>query len=205
MALTSDAKNQWAAEWLAWPQFGPFWAQVTRHAMRKSDAKGVFVEIERLDSRARLIVDSVDESGRFINAAETKLTVIDPSLGNTALVMQQTAPGRYEAEFETSKTGSYNLEVNQNQQGVTTFRQTRGLVVGYPTELRLGPTNLQLLKQISQVSGGRFDVPADEVFEAGERSARLTLPLWPYLLMAALCMLVADVALRRIDFSRWFQ
>ncbi|MDX1928473.1 MAG: VWA domain-containing protein [Pirellulaceae bacterium] len=204
VAFTSDAKSQWAAEWQAWPQFGPFWAQVTRHAMRKSDAKGVFVEIERHDERARLIVDSVDESGKFINGAETKVTVIDPSLGNKPIVMQQTAPGRYEAEFDTNKTGSYNLELNQNQNGVTTFRQTRGLVVGYPDELRLGPTNDGLLKQISQVSGGRFDLPAKEVFEPGERTARLALPLWPYLLMAALSLLVADVALRRIDFSLWF-
>ena len=204
VAFTSDAKSQWATEWLAWPHFGPFWAQVTRHAMRKSDAKGVFVEIERHDDRARLIVDSVDESGQFINAANTKLTVIDPGLGNEQLVMQQTAPGRYEAEFEISKPGPYNLELNQNQHGVTTFRQTRGLVVGYPDELRLGPTNLSLLKQISLVSGGRFDIPAAEVFEAGQRSARLALPLWPYLLMSALCLFVADVALRRIDFSHGF-
>ncbi len=28
-----------AAEWLSWPQFGSFWAQVIRHAMRKSDTK----------------------------------------------------------------------------------------------------------------------------------------------------------------------
>jgi len=205
VAFTSDAKSQWAAEWQAWPQFGPFWAQVTRHAMRKSDAEGVFVEIERHDDRARLIVDSVDDSGKFINSAETKLTVIDPSLGNKPLVMQQTAPGLYEAEFDTTKTGSYNLELNQNQNGVTTFRQTRGLVVGYPDELRLGPTNESLLKRISQVSGGRVDIPAAEVFEAGERTARLALPLWPYLLMTALGLLVADVALRRTDFSLWFR
>ena len=204
VAFTSDAKSQWATEWLAWPHFGPFWAQVTRHAMRKSDAKGVFVEIERHDDRARLIVDSVDASGQFINAANTKLTVIDPGLGNEQLVMQQTAPGRYEAEFEISKPGPYNLELNQNQHGVTTFRQTRGLVVGYPDERRLGPTNLSLLKQISLVSGGRFDIPAAEVFDAGQRSARLALPLWPYLLMSALSLFVADVALRRIDFSHGF-
>ncbi len=205
VAFTSDAKSQWAAEWLSWPQFGPFWAQITRHAMRKSDAKGVFVQIEREADRARLIVDSVDESGRFINSAETKLTVIDPSLGNKPLVMRQTAPGRYEAEFNTSKSGAYNLELNQNQKGVATFSQTRGLVVGYPDELRLGPTNESLLQQISQVSGGRFDIPAQEVFDPGLRTAQLALPLWPYLLMVALSLLVLDVALRRIDFSLWFR
>ena len=43
VAFTSDAKARWAAEWLAWPQFGKFWAQVVRHAMRKAEAKGVVV------------------------------------------------------------------------------------------------------------------------------------------------------------------
>ena len=43
VAFTSDAKARWAAEWLSWPQFGQFWAQVVRHALRKAEAKGTFV------------------------------------------------------------------------------------------------------------------------------------------------------------------
>jgi len=34
-AFTADAKARWAAEWLSWPQFGAFWAQVVRHVMRR--------------------------------------------------------------------------------------------------------------------------------------------------------------------------
>ena len=41
VAFTSDAKARWAAEWLTWPQFGQFWAQVVRHALRKAEAKGI--------------------------------------------------------------------------------------------------------------------------------------------------------------------
>ena len=39
LAFTSDAKARWAAEWLGWPDFGPFWAQVIRHAMRKIELR----------------------------------------------------------------------------------------------------------------------------------------------------------------------
>jgi hypothetical protein len=76
-------------------------------------------------------------------------------------------------------------------------------VVGYPEELRLGPTNADLLKQISQVSGGRYQVAPDQIFDPGDRRARAVTQLWPHLIMEALALLVFDVALRRIDFSLW--
>ena len=186
VAFTSDAKSQWAAEWLEWPQFGPFWAQVTRHAMRSNDAKNVFVEVQRQADRARVIIDAVDETGRFVNAAETKLTIVDPSLVPQSISMQQSAPGRYEAELDASKPGFYNLEINQSKNGATTLRQSRGFVVGYPDELRLGPVNESLLRQISEASGGRFNASASEVFDPGQSSVRLAFPLWQHLLAVAL-------------------
>ncbi len=205
VAFTSDAKNMWSAEWLSWSQFGPFWAQITRHAMRKSETQGVFVQIHREAAQTRVVVDAVDDGSRFINNAETKLTVINPDLASLPLKMQQTAPGRYEATFKSTNPGAYNIEMNQTRQGVTTFRQTRGLVVGYPLELRLGPTNIELLKQISLVSGGLYDPQPDDLFEPRGRSTASVVPLWPYLLMISVGLLVVDVALRRIDFSIWFR
>lgn len=204
VAFTSDAKRQWAAEWLSWPQFGSFWAQVIRHAMRKNDTKGVFVEVSRQGSQARVMVDSVDDAGQFINAAQTKLTVIGPDLQNVSLPMRQTAPGRYEADLTTAKSGAYQLEIDQSRQGVNTFHQSRGLVVGYPDELRLGPTNQQLLQQVSRVSAGKYNPAIEEIFRPGQRQANAVTPLWPYLLMAAAALLILDVALRRVDFSLWF-
>jgi hypothetical protein len=172
--------------------------------MRKSDTKGVFVEVARQGSQARVMVDAVDEAGQFINAAQTKLTVIGPDLQNTTLAMRQTAPGRYEADLSTTKSGAYQLEIDQSRQGVNTFHQSRGLVVGYPDELRLGPTNDDLLQQVSRVSAGKFNPSMEEIFQPGERQSRAVTPLWPYLLMASACLLILDVALRRVDFSLWF-
>ncbi len=73
--------------------------------------------------------------------------------------------------------------------------------MGYPDELRLRPTNVDLLKRIAQISQGRYAPRAEEVFAPTTRTARRATPLWPYLLAVALLIFVVDVALRRIDFS----
>src|SRR5438105_1889842 len=71
VAFTSDAKSRWAAEWLGWPGYSKFWAQIVRHAMRKSDAKGVFVQMTQKDRKATVTLDSVKVDGKFLNDATT--------------------------------------------------------------------------------------------------------------------------------------
>lgn len=203
VAFTSDAKSRWAAEWLSWPGFGPFWAQVIRHAMRSNDSKGVFVEVDRRGAVAHVALDAVDPAGQYVNEADTHLTLIRPNLDRQDIDLKQTAPGRYEADFPTPETGAYHLELSQQKNGVTTFRQTRGMVVGYPDELRLGPADEELMRRVATVSGGRYNPSAADVFDLGDRVAERVTPLWPYLLAAALIVFVFDVALRRIDFTLW--
>jgi hypothetical protein len=134
--------------------------------------------------------------------------------------MKQTSPGRYVAEFETPLSGAYHLNMTQKTSGGTLLhQQTRGLIVGYPDELRLFPTNIELLKTLATATGGRFDPTPEEIFGADStspdqkslgqqpappRTAQRTTPLWPYLLTAACLLFVLDVALRRIDFSLWW-
>jgi Ca-activated chloride channel homolog len=219
VAFTSDAKSRWGAEWLTWPGFSKFWAQVVRQSMRKNDVKGVIVDAKQERRNAKVTLDAIDPSGKFLNRAETELTVIDPQLGQRKLEMKQTSPGRYVAEFETSLSGAYHLNMTQKTSGGTLLhQQTRGLIVGYPDELRLFPTNFELLKTLATATGGRFDPTPEELFGSdptspdkslgqtisAPRTAQRTTPLWPCLLTAACLLYLLDVALRRIDFSLWW-
>lgn len=201
VAFTSDAKSRWAAEWLSWPGYAPFWAQVVRHAMRKNDAKGVVIEVKQSSGKAAVTLDAVAPSGAYLNRARTELTVIDPALASKKLEMVQTAPGRYSAEFATPLPGAYHMDFSQTLDGKTLYHQSRGLNVGYADELRLRPTNTELLQSIARVSGGQFDLKAESVFDSNGQTARRALPLWPYLVTAAALIFVLDVALRRIDFA----
>lgn len=199
VAFTSDAKARWAAEWLSWPDFGPFWAQVIRHAMRKDDSKGVYVDIQRQGEQAVVSLDAVDQNGQFIDEAQTTLTVIDPKLGKQTLPLRQTAPGHYEAELQTPEKGAYHLDLAQSSTNEDAQRISRGLTVGYSDELKLLPPGEATLQQISRASGGRYGVEASTVGEADDRTAREPVPLWPWLLMTALVIFIADVAFRRIE------
>jgi Mg-chelatase subunit ChlD len=205
VAFTSDAKSRWAAEWLSWPGYSKFWAQVVRHAMRKSEAKGVVVQVEQKERKATVTLDAVNAAGKYLNQVDTELKIIDPQLGDRQLVMAQTAPGRYVAEFDTSRSGAYHLEMLQKQQGQMLSQQSRGLVVGYDEEFRLRPTNEELLQAIARVSGGAYNPEPEAVFADLGRTAPRTTPLWPYLVAAAAILFLADVALRRIDFALLLQ
>lgn len=201
VAFTSDAKSRWAAEWLAWPDFGPFWAQIIRHAMRKNDGQGVFVEVTPSDGSTKVVMDAVDEQGKFIDDRETTITVIDPQLKTSKIPMTQSAPGRYEATIETGRRGAYQIDLAQKR-ATKSSRQSRGIVVGYPDELRLRPTNSETLQGIADVSGGTYQPTAEDLVQPDQRSARQPLPLWPYMLMTALGLFVADVGLRRIELAK---
>lgn len=200
-AFTSDAKNRWAAEWITWPGFGKFWTQVIRQTMRKSDARGISVEVARHGDMAELGVDAVDEFGEFLNDANVELTIIDPQLKHDKSTLKQVAPGRYLANLATAKPGAYHMEIAVIHKDQVLYRQSRGMTVGYSDELRIRPTNEELLRTVAASTGGTFSPDPYELFQDDGRTATRPTPLNTVLLTAAALLFVFDVALRRIDFS----
>ncbi len=77
-----------------------------------------------------------------------------------------------------------------------------GLVVGYPDELRVRPTNVELLKSIAETTGGVYAPEPAEVFAASDRTVPRTTRLWPYLMVAVVLIFVIDLAAKRIELSR---
>ncbi len=200
-AFTSDAKNRWAAEWITWPGFGKFWTQVVRQTMRKSDARGIAVDVARHGANAELGVDAVDEFGQFLNDSEVELTMIDPLLKQDKSNLQQVAPGADLANLATAKPGAYHLELALKRNDQVIYRQSRGMTVGYSDELRIRPTNEKLLRAVAEASGGQFAPNPAELFQDDGRTATRPTPLNTILLTTAALLLIFDVALRRIDFS----
>lgn len=201
VAFTSDAKNRWAAEWLSWPGYAKFWAQVVRHAMRRDETRGIVAKVERKGREAVVAIDAIDAAGKFLNQADTTLSVIDPRQNRTTLTMEQSAPGRYVATVPTPEAGDYHFMIAQKYRGQPIYNQSRGLAVGYPDELRLKPANRELLAQIARGTGGRIDPKPADLFVQDDRVAPRVSPLWPWLVTIAAIIFVADVALRRLDFA----
>ena len=72
-------------------------------------------------------LDAIEPSGRFLNRVSTELTLVDPGLATRKVEMGQVAPGRYQAEFDVTRPGSYQLMFSQTKDTQVLGSQTRGL------------------------------------------------------------------------------
>ncbi len=124
-----------------------------------------------------------------------------PRLQRKTLSMPQSSPGRYASNVSLPLAGSYHLEIAVKQNGQVVYRQSRGLMRGYSDELRIRPTNEELLREVASLSGGQFNPTAKELLTPGTARATRPTPLWPTLITIAALLLVVDVLLRRIDLA----
>jgi len=204
VAFTSDAKSRWASDWLGWPGYGVFWAQIIRDTMRTTQSRGAETTVEYMGEEGRVVVDNVDPNGNFVNQLGARVQIIDPNLETTDLELQQTAPGRYEAAFPMEATGSYLLKIREETADASGFVAdfTRGYSVSYKPEYRHLGTNETLLREIATVTGGSFEPDIEELFAlTGDESISVRRRLWPWLLGIALGLFLLDVALRRLDLA----
>jgi hypothetical protein len=174
--------------------------------MRKQEGGSSETTIDRKGSRVTVRLDAVDSDGAFLNGATTDLKVANSFNGSSSPSILQTAPGRYESRFDAPLAGDYWMVISQQSGDLPTTRQTRGLAVGYPDELRLKPCDETTLRGLAESTGGRYRPDPADVFRADGPAVPRDFPLWPLLIAASAFLLVLDVALRRVElrpFWRW--
>ena len=202
VAFTSDAKARWASDWLEWPGYAKFWTQLVRDTMRKSTLSNFQAEIKQEKGNAHLAIDALGETGDFLNELKSDISLIAPDLKKKQLAVAQTAPGRYELDFPTKDVGPYFVNIMQKRSGEIVNTQVTGTVVSYPDEYLVHNADETGLKQLASVSGGRFNLPPEDTFRSPEQPVVLRIHLWRPFLIIALLLLLADIALRRIDLRR---
>lgn len=197
IAFTSDAKPKWAVRWLDWPGFGKFWAQAVRWSMRKSGRTNFQSTVDIDQAVGHVVVDAVDEAGRFVNFLKLEGRVISPGFSSARLQLEQTAPGRYEAEFPAREVGTYTVNVVESRkEGVQA--QTCSVTIPYPPEYKDIQTNRRLLERLARITGGKVAPAAQDVFKPDVRRARVPTDLWWALTLLAALLFPLDVAVRRL-------
>ena len=212
MAWTSDVKNRWATEWVRWPGFSRFWAQLVREHMRHRRRRRLDMEATVVGDEVRVVVDGIDRNDRFMNDMESTLKVEGPMASRSAdriereLPLRQTAPGRYEARFPLSQYGSFILSAVHRQEGRPIAESVAQLAHPYPREYARIEAAEELLARAAALTGGKGDPSLDELSDPGGRSIRSHEEIWPNLLYLALALFLLDLLLRRVRvFDRQFK
>ncbi len=202
LAFTSDVKNRWAARWQSWPGVGAFWKRLVRHVARQPRANPLTVSANRTGETLTVTAELPVAGGQYPVGVELSATVCGPGDKEQTLGLAAMAPGRWAAEFPVPAAAPAEFEVRvRGEDGSgSPLAATQTVFIDYPDELRLQPTNEDLLRRVADATGGVFRPEPASVFAPDGRSVPRITPLWPYLLVAALLLFVADVALRRLRF-----
>ncbi|HYO50219.1 MAG TPA: hypothetical protein VEW94_10245, partial [Chloroflexia bacterium] len=201
-AFTSDANSLWAADWLLWEDFGRFWSGVVRWTMASPVSRQLQPSITVVQQGdqdvAVLSVESLNADNSFANLTDLTAALRSPSGVVTSFAMSQSAPGRYEVRIPLAEKGAY--EVRFSRGGDQPAIETAGFSVPPSAEFLHAGTNDRLLKQLN--GGKAFLTQPQQALEtttlqgaSPDREA-----LWAYYLAPALILLLASVAVRRVDF-----
>ncbi len=216
VAFTSDAGRRWAKAWPDWQSYAAFWSQVIRWSMRPADRGNLTLNVRRDQGRIKVVVDALDKNDQFLNFLQIRGTVLNPDLKAAPVILEQTAPGRYEATIENADS-SGNYFVTLGYQGPEKVQGVLSTGVSVPysdeyRELRSNPTILEALAAVTDgqvvswkvAPDGRVDLARTiQGVDHFRRDPRLINPrsfaaLWPALLWLAAFLFLGDVAVRRI-------
>ncbi len=215
VAWTSDAKGQWAADWVAWPQFNRFVGQMVGWTMPAGGTPGLEVSLSLMGSSGQetqdvgVRIDSTTSTGAPRNFLQTSV-VLTGTDGITATVpILQRSPGAYDGVIKGLRQGAYSVGVEQREpiSERLVALETTGLVVPYPSEFRLMNDSAQkaglLLGDLAQLGSGKsLDISQPALAFSHDIAAQPgRLALWPWLLLSAILLFPVDVAVRRLNLT----
>jgi uncharacterized membrane protein len=203
VAWTPSVDAPWAEGWTDWPDYGTFWAQVIRYTLPEPDSGPLQIRVTPRSgvptgpgAAVTISADSLAPSGEPLDLADTEATITLPDGTKRTVPLRQTAPGRYAEDVTLPTDGPYAIEVRQRK-GADEREASAGYVQRPSAEYLPSQGGAQLLKQISQASGGATLTSLDTLVTANveEQDA---VGVWIWLLAAAALLWPIEIAVRRL-------
>lgn len=198
VAFTSDLKNRWAVEWVRWPGYGKFWAQLIRDTMRSDNRDSLAMRTTVKQGEAHIIVDAIGDDDRFINDLDSKISITDPKGKKQSLKLTQTAPGRYEARVPLKEYGPYGVKAQHDLNGDTIAVSQGNLSYPYPQEYLFVEPNFETMRRAADIGKGTTNPTIEKLFDPMGEEVKYRKELWPIFVMIALALLIFDVLFRRL-------
>jgi hypothetical protein len=125
--------------------------------------------------------------------------------------MRQTAPGRYQANFELDGYGSFLLRADHYKTDAEGRKISVGVSFGqvsqpYPGEYARLEPDRALLERAALASGGLFQPTTEALFDPAGEVVTYEQPLWQRFILAAMLLFLLDLLMRRVRlFDRHFR
>jgi len=189
--FASDAKNRWAGAWINWPGYDPFWSSLFRDLLPHSQAGEAAPAYDQSSGRLEItyrLSKNVPEPEK-----PPELYALGPGEFRQPVALRRTAAGVY--------SGSVAIGERRGLFRLRPLEESRAFPeVGYyrqEEELDEYGSNPDLLRRLSEFTGGRFQPSPEAVFDSGGGAVSSTLALWPGLLGLAILLNLAELIHRK--------
>ncbi len=198
VAFTSDVKNNWASDWLAWPGYRKFWSQTVRLVMRNRNPSGYTISTGIAQGDGSIVIDVIDDAGNFRNFLNLEARIVRPDASSIAVHLTQKGPGRYSCNFNSEDKGNYIITIVEKTEDGELPVTTIGEAQPYSPEYRSMKSDPYLLERICSAGGGKILSDTAGLFEHSGIPGRSMQAIWEQLLAASLFVMLLDIAIRRV-------
>ncbi len=205
-AFTSDATTRWGSAWTGWDAYKQYWEQHVRWAMRPTGSANLRLTTEARGDSTLLVVEAFGADGERLNFAEFQSRVAKPDGTGAAVEIAQIGPGRYEGVIDSSDPGSYVVSLRfrapNGEGGVMEGAAQAAVTRPFADEFRALESNLALLRQVAQVTGGEV-LTGDPEQDLPWRRDGLEMPvsttsIWLTVALVGVGLFLTDVGVRRV-------
>jgi hypothetical protein len=152
--FTGDAHNKWGAHWVASSAYSKFWAQVVRGVSRPPMSTDFDIQTTQSGDKGKVVVEAIDKDDRFLNFLTVGGNVLGPDNKEHKVRLVQTAPGRYEAKFDTPVPGNYVVGLIYSDGGGKQGHLWSGVAMNTSPELRDLKSNEARLQEVAAARAG---------------------------------------------------
>ncbi|GAB4176955.1 MAG: VWA domain-containing protein [Terrimicrobiaceae bacterium] len=193
-AFASDAREVWASEWVAWSQFGTFWAQLIREVSKPGSLRTFPVSTETVEEGWKIRLDAVTPRGSLLPEPGAFLTGMD---GSTLARLELTAPGSLETTLPIQPGNPLPARLNILSGDRVAASIPLDLSARVPAEHIPCPPDFSHLRQIAANHGGVFQPSVADILASRPAPVPAPTPLWQWFAWAALVAFLAELAIRR--------
>lgn len=189
--FASDAKARWATDWISWKGFDKLWVNICRDLLPHANASDARLEYDSasgdLVARYRLSANGIEP------AAIPELYVIGPDRFQRTMPVRKIALGTYDGRAPIgSREGLFRVRPVEDSAAFPEIALYRP-----EAELTEFGSNEELLRQVAEFTGGRFQPNPSDVFDSGGRTVPVTEQLWPWLLVLAMILNIVELTVRK--------
>ena len=203
IAWTSDMSGRWGRDWVTWQAFPAAAAQMVAWLLPNSSTAGLTLESTTAGDVLILEARAEETGGSPRSGLNIQIQMIGSTGSLQPIILGEVAPGIYRAQLTQQQPGAYLAQViASDAQGQAVAALTAGVVVPLSAEYRTGSSGAATLDGIAQLSGGRINPSADQIFRVSGPAVGGAREISLLLLWAALVLLPLDIAVRRLRLGK---